>query len=126
MKIYVQLMIILFFSLIGEFVSNAFKLPIPGSIIGMLLLFIALYLKWIRLRHVSQVAYFLLANMTILFLPAGVGVMQYFNVLLPNLLPFVLILFGAIVLNIVTISFVVGFIKRRYEGNNEMEDRNHA
>ena len=79
-KYYVQFMLICLFAVIGEAISTFFKLPIPGSIIGLFLLLIALQLKWIRLRHIHAVAEFLITNMTILFLPAGVGIMEcYFS-----------------------------------------------
>lgn len=67
MKLYVQFMIILMFSLVGEIISTVFKLPVPGSIIGLILLFIALELKLVRLRHIYTVGKFLLNNMTILY-----------------------------------------------------------
>ncbi|MBM7643052.1 CidA/LrgA family protein [Streptococcus loxodontisalivarius] len=119
MKLYVQLMIILFFSLLGEGISSVFNLPIPGSIIGLILLFIALQLKWVRLRQIFTVGEFLLANMTILFLPAGVGIMEKFDVIAPNLLPILLITFGALFLNIAVIALVVSYIKKKYEGDYE-------
>lgn len=67
MKLYVQFMIILIFSFIGEAISNLLNLPVPGSIIGLVLLFLALEFKVIRLRHIDVVGNFLLNNMTILF-----------------------------------------------------------
>ena len=119
MKLYVQLMIIFSISLIGEGISNIFHLPIPGSIIGLIILFLALQFKWLRLRHVNMVGRFLLANMTILFLPAAVGIMDKFHLIAPYLFPIVLIIFVAIVLNVIVIAFTVQFIKRRYEGDYE-------
>ena len=91
MKLYVQLMILFVISLIGEGISSFFHLPIPGSIIGLIILFIALQFKWLRTRHVNMVGNFLLANMTILFLPPAVGIMEKFDVIAPYLLPIVLI-----------------------------------
>ena len=117
MKLYVQFMIILMFSLVGEIISTVFKLPVPGSIIGLILLFIALELKLVRLRHIYTVGQFLLNNMTILFLPAGVGIMQYFNVIIPNILPILIITVGALILNLLTIAFVVSWIKNHFEGD---------
>ena len=117
MKLYVQLMYILIFSMLGECLSTAFSLPVPGSIIGLVLLFLALQFKIIRLRHIYDVGQFLLSNMTILFLPAAVGVMDKFDVIAPNLDGIVVITLGAIVLNIATIGLVVQVIKRRYEGD---------
>ncbi|WP_019793363.1 CidA/LrgA family protein, partial [Streptococcus sobrinus] len=60
---------------------------------------------------------FLLNNMTILFLPAGVGIMQYFNVIIPNILPILIITVGALILNLLTIGFVVSWIKNHFEGD---------
>ncbi len=87
MKLYVQFMIILVFSFLGEAISTIFHLPIPGSIIGLILLFLALEFKLIRLRHIHTVGNFLLANMTILFLPAAVGIMERFDAIKDYLLP---------------------------------------
>ena len=119
MKLYVQLMILFVISLIGEGISSFFHLPIPGSIIGLIILFLALQFKWLRIRHVNMVGNFLLANMTILFLPPAVGIMEKFDVIAPYLLPIVLIVFFAAVINIILIALVVQFIKKRYEGDYE-------
>ncbi len=62
---------------------------------------------------------FLLANMTILFLPPAVGIMDKFDVIQPYLFPIVLIILGAIIINVTLIALVVGFIKTRYEGDYE-------
>ena len=125
MKLYVQLMIIFSISLIGEGISYLFHLPIPGSIIGLIFLFLALQFKKLRLRHVSMVGNFLLANMTILFLPPAVGIMDKFHVIAPYLLPIVLIIVGAIVINVIVIAVVVHLIKNRFEGDyGEGETRN--
>ena len=126
MKYYVQLMIILLFSLVGEFASNSLHLPVPGSIIGLFCLFLALQFNWIRLRHINAVGQFLLANMTILFLPAAVGIMDKFNVIAPYLLPIILIILGAIVLNMVVIALVVQFIKQHFEGDYEEGGMDHV
>lgn len=117
MKLYVQLMIIFAISLIGEAISALFNLPVLGSIIGLIILFLALHFKILRLRHVSMVGNFLLANMTILFLPAGVGIMDKFDAIAPYLLPIIIIILGALVLNVIIIALVVHSIKNRYEGD---------
>ena len=112
MKLYVQLMIIFMISLVGEGISSVFHLPVPGSIIGLVLLFLALQFKLLRLRHISMVGNFLLANMTILFLP--------------YLLPIILIVLGAIVLNVCVIAVVVQLIKTRFEGDYEEGDASNV
>lgn len=117
MKLYVQFMIILVFSFLGEAISSIFHLPVPGSIIGLALLFLALEFKIIRLRHITLVGDFLLANMTILFLPAAVGIMEKFSDIKPYLLPISLIILAAIFINIAVIGFVVQIIKKNFEGD---------
>ena len=126
MKLYVQLMIIFMISLVGEGISNVFHLPVPGSIIGLVLLFLALQFKLLRLRHISMVGNFLLANMTILFLPPAVGIMDKFQVIAPYLLPIILIVLGAIVLNVCVIAVVVQLLKTRFEGDYEEGDASNV
>jgi len=126
MKLYVQLMIIFMISLVGEGISSVFYLPVPGSIIGLVLLFLALQFKLLRLRHISMVGNFLLANMTILFLPPAVGIMDKFQVIAPYLLPIILIVLGAIVLNVCVIAVVVQLIKTRFEGDYEEGDASNV
>ena len=62
------------------------------------------------------------ASRTILFLPPAVGIMEKFDVIAPYLLPIVLIVFFAAVINIILIALVVQFIKRRFEGDYEKGD----
>ena len=126
MKLYVQLMIIFMISLVGEGISSVFHLPVPGSIIGLVLLFLALQFKLLRLRLISMVGNFLLANMTILFLPPAVGIMDKFQVIAPYLLPIILIVLGAIVLNVCVIAVVVQLIKTRFEGDYEEGDASNV
>ena len=126
MKLYVQLMIIFMISLVGEGISSVFHLPVPGSIIGLVLLFLALQFKLLRLRHISMVGNFLVANMTILFLPPAVGIMDKFQVIAPYLLPIILIVLGAIVLNVCVIAVVVQLIKTRFEGDYEEGDASNV
>ena len=55
--------------------------------------------------------------MTILFLPAAVGIMDRFNDIKDYLIPITIIILVAIFLNVATIGFVVQFIKTRFEGD---------
>lgn len=69
-----ELMIILFFSFLGEILNFLIPLPIPASIYGMLLLFISLLTKFIKLEKVEKVAEFFLSIMLIFFVPAFVKI----------------------------------------------------
>lgn len=65
---------------IGEVVSRGLHLPLPGPVVGMLLLLPAL--RWPLVRDsVQAVAEFLLQHLSLLFVPVGVGVMTHLEVL---------------------------------------------
>lgn len=117
MKIYMQLLFILLFSFIGEAASNLLHLPVPGPILGMILLFLALEFKLIEFRHVDNVGAFLLNNMTILFLPAGVGIMAKWHLISGAWLKILAILVIMIVINFFITGRLVQFIKVKFEGD---------
>ncbi|MFV0483381.1 MAG: CidA/LrgA family protein [Bacteroidales bacterium] len=81
MKIFKQLFIILGINLIGEAMSQFLNLPIPGSIVGMILLLALLFSGLIKEKHISETADFMLQNMGFFFIPAGVGVMVSYHTL---------------------------------------------
>ncbi|TRW76421.1 CidA/LrgA family protein [Lactococcus lactis] len=117
MKIYLQLLIIFGFSFIGNVISNVFRLPVPGSILGMILLFLALQFKILEFRHVDEAGSFLINNMTILFLPAGVGIMAKWNLISHFWTQILLIVVGALIINMLILGKLVEWIKVKFEGD---------
>ncbi len=75
--IFIQLLVLYGFYIAGEWLRALFDLPLPGSIIGFLLLFTALLLKIYPLHWIESGAQFLLAFLSLYFIPATVGVIQY-------------------------------------------------
>ena len=69
---------LLAFQSAGELLARGLKLPFPGPVVGMLLLLIALRFKSIR-EPVGTCADFLLAHLSLLFVPVGVGVMTHLS-----------------------------------------------
>ena len=64
----------------GELLARALHLPFPGPVVGMVLLLLAL--RWPLVREpVAQCADFLLAHLSLLFIPVGVGVMTHLALL---------------------------------------------
>lgn len=93
MKYIKQLLIIFIFSFIGDVLNHLIPLPIPASIYGMVLLFIALSTKLIKLKQVETTAEFLLSIMLIFFVPASVGIIDTFFAHGSSILPIVVIAF---------------------------------
>lgn len=65
----------------GIALSSLLPITIPGSIIGMLLMFVLLALQILPAKWVNPGCYVLIRYMALLFVPIGVGVMQYYDVL---------------------------------------------
>lgn len=107
MRIIKQLFWIFLFSLLGELVSGVIAgfVAIPGSVIGMVLLFFALHFKWVKIEQVDEVGTWLTDNMAIFFVPAGVGLMTNFDVLAESWLQLLIIM-------VVTTSIMMWFVGR--------------
>ncbi|MBA5728856.1 CidA/LrgA family protein [Aerococcaceae bacterium INB8] len=78
-----QLFWLLIFSYLGEILSLIISrfVTIPGSVIGMVILFLALHFNILPIEKVDDVGTWLTDNMAFLFVPAGVGLMTQFEVL---------------------------------------------
>ena len=76
---------ILLFWLIGNALSILTGGYVSGNIIGMILLFAALCMRWVKAETVRPAAKFLLGAMALFFVPYGVGLMDSYRVILDNL-----------------------------------------
>ncbi len=77
----VEAFYILFFYFTGEFISYFIGGFIPGSVIGMMLLFVALAFKKVKPAKVRRLSTVLTENMGLFFVPAGVGLMNSFGII---------------------------------------------
>jgi holin-like protein len=64
----------------GELLAHALRLPFPGPVVGLVLLLIALRFEAVR-TPVAACADFLLAHLSLLFVPVGVGVMTHLGLI---------------------------------------------
>ena len=123
MKIIKQLFWIFLFSFIGEVFSAliASFIAIPGSVIGMVLLFLALHFKWVKMEQVDEVGTWLTDNMGIFFVPAGVGLISNFDVLADTWWQLLLIMAVTTVLMMAFVGKIVQAVKRRVGKNIVVE-----
>ena len=99
--------VIVCFQFAGEALSRLAGLPVPGPVVGLALL-VAAALAWPALqREVEEVADLLLRHLSLLFVPAGVGVLQYVDLLRREWLPLlaVVVLSTALTLAVSALAF---------------------
>ena len=86
-----QILVILSIALGGELIAALLPLPLPGSILAMILLFLLLQKKLIDYNSIFPVGDFLLKNMAIFLVPASVNIIRYFPLINNYLWQFLLI-----------------------------------
>lgn len=99
-----QCAVLFAFLALGELIVYCTGIPVPSSIIGMLLLTASLKAGLVRLMWVDKMADFLVKNLGFFFVPAGVGVMRCLGLISEQWLPIV----GASVLSTFVIIAVTG------------------
>lgn len=115
MKILLQIGIVFLICLVGEWISAVLPFAFPGSVIAMILLFLLLLFKVLKVEHIEEKASFVLNNMAFFFIPAGVGVMEYFDILGAYLVPFLVICVVSTILTFAVTAWTVTGVMRLQE-----------
>lgn len=76
-RIIVQIGILNIFYYMGVGIVALLHVPLPGSVIGLLLLALSLNFKIIKVEYIQDGAGFLIGVLTLFFIPATVGVIDY-------------------------------------------------
>jgi len=100
-----SLVYIFYFLIFGEIIKYLFDIPIAGNIIAMILIFISLKLKIIKLEDVKPASDQLIKYMVLFFIPYGVGMMAFYDVLKENWIP---IIFATLISTVITLYITAG------------------
>ena len=84
--------------LVGEVATRAWGLPVPGPVLGMLLLLLGLLVLRRVPKALDRTARGLLDNLSLLFVPAGVGVIAHLDILRAQWLPIAASIIGSTIL----------------------------
>lgn len=112
MNIIKELSIILGILFTGEFINKFFGLVLPGNVIGMMILFFLMVFGIVKLKDIEKVSDFLLNNLTLLFIPAGVGIMKHYNLLQGKIIEFLIVVIVSTVLVMVFTGYIVQISQR--------------
>ena len=104
--------VLLVCQLTGEVLVAVTGIPLPGPVLGMLLLFIGLLLRGGIPEDLNKMADGLLAHLSLLFVPAGVGVIAHAQLIGTELLPIAISLFLSTFITIVVTAWVMQKLAR--------------
>ena len=112
MKIFKQLSIIFAVCLLGHFVSLLLPFAFPASVVSMILMLLLMIMKIVKPKSIKQTAELLLGNMAFFFIPAGVNIIQHYELIKGDILTLLLIcVISTFITFAVTAYTVVGVIK---------------
>ena len=97
----------------GEAIVFITGTKLPSSIIGMLTLTFLLKLHWIKLDWVKGIADFLTANLAFFFIPPGVAIMLYFDVIKQQFAPIAVATIISTILVLIVTGWTHQFIRNR-------------
>ncbi|MFC5300425.1 CidA/LrgA family protein [Azospira restricta] len=104
---------LLIFQLVGEVIARGLDLPVPGPVLGMLLLFLALALRRGPDRELQTTSHTLLQHLSLLFVPAGTGIVVHLDRVADEWLPLLLSLVASTVLTLAVTALTMRALARR-------------
>lgn len=110
-----QFLIILVINFVGVIIQNIFNLPLPGTILGMLILFVLLWTKVLKVESIEKVCDFLILNMIIFFLPPAVELLEYMALLKTGFFKIIILLIVTTVITMIVTGKTVDFCIKRME-----------
>ncbi len=108
-----SLLYIFLFLFAGEAVRYLFDLMIPGNVIAMMLIFIALKAGVIKLESVKPASDKLIKYMVLFFVPYGVGLMDFWDVIKANWMSMIV----AVVASTIITLYVTAIVEQKLEKN---------
>lgn len=91
----------------GNGIQDFFGLSVPGSVFGMILLFLLLATGIVKVQWVEASSQLLIRYMIILFVPISVGLMTHFGTLIDNAIPIFAASVGASIIVLVVLALIL-------------------
>lgn len=123
--IIVQIGILYLFYLAGDWIQELLHLSLPGSIIGLLLLWAALLCKLLPAKWIDSGANFIQNYLPLVFIPATIGIMNYFNIFAGKGFLLILVVIASTLITMIAAGYTSQFITRR-SGKEQERNANDA
>jgi holin-like protein len=103
---------LLIFQLAGEIIARGLNLPVPGPVLGMLFLFVALVIRGGPGKDLQTTSQTLLQHLSLLFVPAGAGIMVHLHRVASEWLPLLLSLLVSTLATLVVTALAMKLCQR--------------
>ncbi len=113
MKLVRQAAFLLLMVFVGDVLSKIFLVPLPGSVLGLLLLLIFLLTGWVKLEQIEELSTFLMSHLSVFFVPAGVGLITVMGLLKETWFVLLLISVFTTILVLSITALLVQHIRRK-------------
>lgn len=107
------LVILLLFQLAGEIITRTIGVPLPGPVVGMLLLFVTLLLRDSLVERIEPTTQYILQNLTLLYVPAAVGIVVHLSLLRSEGVAIVITLVGSLLLTLGVTAVSMNLLLKR-------------
>ena len=113
MKYVREFLIIMIFTLIGELLQKLLPIPIPASVYGLLLLFLALCTKVVKISDIEKVGDFMIAIMPMMFIAPAVKIMDIWGDIAEDLIPIIVVMVLSTIIVFAVAGWVTQWMERR-------------
>ncbi len=118
MKYAKQFAIILIICFLGDFLSESLNLPLPGNVMGMVLLLVFLLTGLVKMPMIEETTNFMLKHLSFFFVPAGVALMTCFTLLEGKWAALIFISFVSTVIIAVVTGLTIQIMMRRGQADD--------
>lgn len=119
-RIIVQIGILNIYYYLGVGIVSYLHIPLPGSIVGLLLLVLSLIFKLIKVEYIQDGAGFLIGVLTLFFIPATVGVIDYPELMSGTGLLIILAVIASTLISIYVTGLLTQIIEKKELAKKEM------
>ena len=108
-----QLLLICLIYLVSEFVVTTLDLPIPGNVFGLIFLFVLLLTGVVKVNYIEKAAGFLNKHLAFFYIPFGVGLMNYGDLIKTNGLSILVMIIGSSIIGLIVTSGSAQYLSRK-------------
>ena len=119
MKYLKQIVYILLFTLIGQVLERVVPFPIPGAIWGLVLLFLALCIGFVKVEDVEDVSKFLISFLPVMFVAPSVNLLACWGLIAEDIVPILVINVLTTLLVFAVTGLVVGWLMKGKGGEQD-------